>query len=319
MKYPKIAVILLNYNNAEKHTIPCINSLLANKYPKLKIVIIDNHSPNEYERIQLGKISKKHPEIINIFLDDSYGFSLGNNVGLTWAINNKIDYCWILNNDTVVIPTAISSLLEHFLAAKLNPENDIITSIITYFDNDTIWYNGCHDIPFFNFVKSEDKNRLFEDLKQVKLGLKKTQYGTGCSLFFSIELIKMHGLLHPDFYFYADDLYFTQNRNIYVIQEPLVRHKVSSTLGIKGSSRFSQLQAFWYVRSSIVYYFKYKKINIYEKLFYLLFTQPLITLLYIRDYKSFIEQVRGIKSAMKYLIFNIPHPYTRKIPKLLNS
>jgi len=45
MNYPKVAIIILNYNSW-KDTIECLESVLRNDYPNYQVIVIDNGSPN---------------------------------------------------------------------------------------------------------------------------------------------------------------------------------------------------------------------------------------------------------------------------------
>jgi GT2 family glycosyltransferase len=45
MTYPKVYIILLNYNNWAD-TIECLESILRNDYPNYQVVVVDNNSPN---------------------------------------------------------------------------------------------------------------------------------------------------------------------------------------------------------------------------------------------------------------------------------
>ncbi|MBX0310560.1 MAG: glycosyltransferase family 2 protein [Sulfurihydrogenibium sp.] len=45
MKYPKVYIILLNYNGWAD-TIECLESVLRNDYPNYQVIVVDNNSPN---------------------------------------------------------------------------------------------------------------------------------------------------------------------------------------------------------------------------------------------------------------------------------
>jgi len=45
MKYPKVYVIILNYNGWAD-TIECLESVLRNDYPNYQVIVVDNNSPN---------------------------------------------------------------------------------------------------------------------------------------------------------------------------------------------------------------------------------------------------------------------------------
>jgi len=43
--WPKIAIIILNYNNWQD-TIECLESVLRNDYPNYQVIVVDNGSAN---------------------------------------------------------------------------------------------------------------------------------------------------------------------------------------------------------------------------------------------------------------------------------
>ena len=45
MNYPKVAIIILNYNGWAD-TIECLESVLRNDYPNYQVIVVDNNSPN---------------------------------------------------------------------------------------------------------------------------------------------------------------------------------------------------------------------------------------------------------------------------------
>jgi len=45
MNYPKVAIIVLNYNGW-KDTIECLESVLRNDYPNYQVIVVDNGSPD---------------------------------------------------------------------------------------------------------------------------------------------------------------------------------------------------------------------------------------------------------------------------------
>lgn len=315
MKYPKIGVILLNHNNFH-HTKECIKSLDETQYPELYIYIVDNDSDDKYIP-ELLEFAKLHSKVKLDLLDDSYGFTKGNNIGLTHARTDDMDYLWVLGNDTVVAKDAPQLLLKTFTSFKLNPKTDNLSSIIAFYDVDRVWYNGLYDLPLVNFPKSIDKGKLTSQANQDDLVINKVRYGNGSCYFFSREFLDQHGYMDEDYYFYYDDLAFTKDANNFVLQKALIRHKVSATLGVPGKSTFTPFQAYWSGRNGIVFYFKDKKINIVEKLIYLSFTIWASAAMYIRSWNTLIEYLKGIGSGLSYVYTGKNHPYCTRKPRHL--
>lgn len=98
-KLPKIAIIVLNWSGL-KNTTACLKSLIKNKYPSFKIILVDNNSQNN-EGQKLKKQFKQ--AIILIQNKENLGFAEGNNVGIRVAFKDpKVRHVLLLNNDTIV-------------------------------------------------------------------------------------------------------------------------------------------------------------------------------------------------------------------------
>ena len=109
---PKISVIALTYNNLNLTKL-CLNSLLHwSDYPNLEIIIVDNNSSDNTPNY-LTELNARHPAIQIIQNKANEGFAKGNNIGLTAATG---DYLVVLNNDTVVTPGWLLTMLRHLQA-----------------------------------------------------------------------------------------------------------------------------------------------------------------------------------------------------------
>ncbi len=128
----RVYVILVNWNGWQD-TIECLQSLLLLEYPDFRIVVCDNGSGDdsfleirnwavrqevsfaEYLRTEAetGGSLAVYPVLTIIQNGENLGFAGGNNVGLRYAIaRGDAGYCWLLNNDTVVEPDALTHLVE---------------------------------------------------------------------------------------------------------------------------------------------------------------------------------------------------------------
>jgi len=293
---PKVAVVLINRNGFDL-TAACVASLLETHYPSLLIIIIDNGSDKK-ELDRLNELVVKYPNILLRPLGFNAGFTKGNNAGIAIALQQKADFIWILNNDTEVSKDAVELSVKAFDEYKLDRANTILSSIITYADSDRVWCNGLRDLPLFNFPKSVDKNKPVQKVARAGLVLKRAQYGVGCSMFFAKEFVETHGMMNEDYFIYFDDLDYSMGcQNLY-IQQPLVKHKVSSTSGFMGSPRYTPFQAFLFAKNGLYFYFKRKKIPWYEKLIFLGFTTWVFVALYVRDMDALCAYLKGLRSGL---------------------
>lgn len=109
---PKVSVIVLTYNNIEL-TKACLDSIAKyTDYPNVEIIVVDNASTDESPEF-LRTFASAHPNFQVIFNDKNLGFAAGNNVGLKAATG---DYLVMLNNDTVVTPGWLLTMVRHFQA-----------------------------------------------------------------------------------------------------------------------------------------------------------------------------------------------------------
>jgi GT2 family glycosyltransferase len=293
---PKVAVVLINRNGFSL-TEPCVESLLKTEYPNLLVIIIDNGS-NQNELDQLAGLARREKSVVVHPLGHNAGFTKANNAGLKVGLEQGADFFWILNNDTEVRKDAIELSLKAFSQHALDANHTLVSSIITFADNDHIWCNGLRDLRLFNFPKSVDKNKPATQVAQPGVVLKPAQYSVGCSMFFAREFVQTHGLTNEEYFIYYDDLDYSLGRNNVYIQQPLVKHKVSSTSGFKGSARFTPFQSFLFAKNGILFYFGKKKIPWYEKVIYLGFTNWVFVVLYVRDFPTFTAHLKGLRDGL---------------------
>jgi GT2 family glycosyltransferase len=293
---PKVAVILINRNGC-KLTEACVRSLVHTKYSNLLIIITDNGSQQD-DLDQLANLRRTEKSVVIHPLGYNAGFTKANNAGVRLALDQDADFLWILNNDTEVREDAIELSLKAFSDCALNVNDTLVSSIITYADNDNIWCNGLRDLAWVNFPRSVDKLKPALQVAQPGLVLKTAEYSVGCSMFFAREFVTKHGLMNEDYFIYYDDLDYSLGRNNVFIQQPLVKHKVSSTSGFKGSGRFTAFQSFLFAKNGIHFYFRKKKIPFLEKVIYLSFTTWVFVLLYVRDFSALTAHFKGLWAGL---------------------
>ena len=110
IKMPRVSVIILTFNNLDL-TKACLDSVLKRSdYPNLEVIVVDNAS-TDGTPAYLEDFGQRHPEVRMLLNSENLGFAAGNNVGLAIATG---DYLVVLNNDTVVTPGWVLTLLRHF-------------------------------------------------------------------------------------------------------------------------------------------------------------------------------------------------------------
>ena len=127
MSKPFVSIVILNWNGF-RDTLECLASLEALTYDFYEIIAIDNASTDGSEQ----KIREAHPNLTLIQSGANLGFAGGNNVGIRHALQGGADYVWLLNNDTVVEPDALSELVKR---AQTEPKVDMCGSTLVYYHN----------------------------------------------------------------------------------------------------------------------------------------------------------------------------------------
>lgn len=102
----KVSIIVLNWNG-KKFLKNCLDSLQKVTYSPLEIIVVDNNSKDGSQEF----VKTNYEKVILIENKENYGFAKGNNIGFEIS---KGDYILILNNDTIVTPNFLSSLIKDF-------------------------------------------------------------------------------------------------------------------------------------------------------------------------------------------------------------
>jgi GT2 family glycosyltransferase len=134
-KNPKVIIQILHYKDIDD-TITCLNSLFELDYKNFEILVIDNSDKETPEDPKLLEL-EKNKQITLIKTWDNKGFTGGHNIGFEFSINNNADYIWVLNNDTLVLPDTLSTLVSDI---ESNDKIGAVSPIIYHYDTDEIQY-----------------------------------------------------------------------------------------------------------------------------------------------------------------------------------
>jgi GT2 family glycosyltransferase len=123
------------------------------------------------------------------------GFADGCNAGLRFAMKRGFRHIWLLNNDTIVDPGALSALMR---TAGSDERIGIVGSKIFFYD-------------FPSLVQSLGSNRILWPAKAVpdtgasESTRRKVKWVSGTSLLLRAELLEAVGLFDERFFMYAED------------------------------------------------------------------------------------------------------------------
>jgi len=102
----KVYVVIVTFNGMNWIG-NCLNSVFHSSIP-LKVVIVDNNSRDE----TVSFIKNNYPEITLLEQHKNLGFGAGNNIGISYALKNGVDYVFLLNQDVYIQENTIKKLIE---------------------------------------------------------------------------------------------------------------------------------------------------------------------------------------------------------------
>jgi len=244
-----VAIIILNWN-AYDDTFECLKSLEHLTYPYFHVFLVDNASQdNSFDKLQEDyKEGKFNVPITFIQTGANLGFAGGNNVAIKEAYNQGYQYFWLLNNDTVVDPNALTPLVD---SIKKDPTIGIAGSKIYYYGTNKIWFAG----GIVNKLTGNTKHIGMKDIDSEKYSsVLDVDYVTGCSLFFRKEILDTVGYMVEDYFLYYEETDWNLRASqmgwkIKYIPTSVVYHKVSSSSG--GESNISPAVNYYLIRNAI--------------------------------------------------------------------
>ncbi len=247
----KIFTVLVNFNGHED-TIECLSSLCQLDYKNNQIFVVDNSSSSDsIQKIINWTIKQQHnysfiseddflynevkSSIVLIKSNSNKGFAAANNIVLKYFLKfaNKTDYCWILNNDTVVNKDIIHHFLKYFQSEK--KENlGILGATLVYYDNPKI-IQGLGG-SFNEFLLISKHVLEGKSLESVANKHYKIDYVIGASMFISYSFLNTVGLMNEVFFLYFEELDWAKRAKnkgfaIDYCETALVFHKEGKSIG----------------------------------------------------------------------------------------
>ena len=286
-----IAIVLLNYNSW-LDTIECLESVLKLDYKNYKIFLVDNSdNTTSWDKI-IGWADggvmvdeTKYPELINplvkkpinykaYFEGDEIedtdqdlilirakrndGFAAGNNIALRQIMkNNKFDYVWLLNNDTVVPKNSLKVLTNNIESNKSNI--GILGSALAYYSNPkTLQGIGGDYNKWFGTSKPIDNGKNILSLKTNN----KIDYPIGAAMFVTKKFLNEVGLLNEEYFLYYEELDWVLRGRKYGFTvsyspESIVYHKVGSSIGTGKAMERSEFSDYYTLKNRIKFVKKY--------------------------------------------------------------
>jgi|YNPNPStandDraft_1061719.scaffolds.fasta_scaffold03351_8 GT2 family glycosyltransferase len=244
--FPLVYVVILSWNQRED-TLTCLESVTRLDYPNLRLLLVDNGSSDG----TVEAAARQFPDIEIIANESNLGFAAGCNVGLRHALKQGADYVFLLNNDTLVDPAALTHMM-----ALAGPDVGMVAPKIYYAGDSTrIWSVGgrCHPLTL---EKTGDRRGCIDTGQWDEV--QERDYLVGCALLLSRRLLMEVGLFDERFFMYYEDSDLSLRARsagfrLLLSPEARVWHKVALSSG--GSN--SPSERYWMARSSVLFFHKH--------------------------------------------------------------
>ena len=185
----RLLVIVLNFNGIED-TLACLESLHRQTCRDFAVQVIDNGSRAD----DLSLIPARFPDVEVIALPENLGWAGGNNVGMRLAVERGFAYVCLLNNDTVLDPSAIEMLLA---AVAVIGRPCLLHPTIAYFDDPAKWQLYPRPHP--------SGDPVIEELESSH-DIVTMDWAYGACLLFPASVLRRVGLLDERFFLQLEEI-----------------------------------------------------------------------------------------------------------------
>jgi len=101
-----VGVVIVNWNRLDD-TLACLESVKGSMHPASCVIVVDNGSRDS----SVKRIQQAYPDVTVIVNSVNLGFAGGNNKGIEVALDRRVRYVLLLNNDAAVEPETIGEMI----------------------------------------------------------------------------------------------------------------------------------------------------------------------------------------------------------------
>jgi GT2 family glycosyltransferase len=292
-------IILVNWNGRQD-TIECLDSLMRLDTDDFSVVVVDNGSVDDTigalqawetggatRAVREGPIwstlppERRHDPTLRVvsLADESaprpngarvtllaagrnLGFAAANNIGMDFAVRDPgARFLWLLNNDTVARPDALSQLVAH---ADGHLDQAMIGSTLLYHDAPQIvqglggWTRPNRALAgHIGFGGRADE---LPDQAQVEAEL---AYVMGASMFVRRDLFDRTGGMSDDYFLYYEELDWVRRlpkgARLGICLASVVYHKEGGSIGTSSVARPSDTSLYYYTVNTLRYVWRYDR------------------------------------------------------------
>jgi hypothetical protein len=187
-------VIVLTYNGLDL-TLDCIRSLDRQTGAVFDVLIVDNASPDGTAEA----LRRERPDLQVLQAGSNLGYAGGNNLGLRHAIRAGAGPFMLLNNDTLLEPDCIRTLLA---TLDRKPGIGILGPMVyTWGEGNTISSAGGR----IDWRHADAINVGAGEPDEGQYGPRSVDFVNGCSLLITRQAVEKAGLLDENYFMYWEE------------------------------------------------------------------------------------------------------------------
>lgn len=329
-----VSIVLVNWNTPG-HTLLCLASLMRLDGPQPNIMVCDNASRDgsyaiireallamltpprpdwqtfRFQERVAGRSEEAQanrpdsPEIVLLGTPRNLGFAGGVNVCLRYALaNTRMEYAWVLNNDTAVDARAMTALLE---VMRNRPEVGLCGSTLLYFNQPrVIQAVGGTYHPWWGTTRHLLAHQPYSAEICRKIAPDHFDYVVGGSLFFRRAALERVGLLAEDYFLFFEELdwIFRQRRmapdlKLGYAPDSIVYHQEGASTGVNGAAGKTY-------RYEMDYFFQTSRLRFARRFFPLRYWVVRTSLLGVALNRIRRRQWRSLRLALGLLVGWVP-------------
>jgi GT2 family glycosyltransferase len=193
MEMNTVFVVVVTYNGKQwyKH---CFESLRSSIIP-IHIIAVDNASSDN----TVNYINSNFPEVHVIKSAINLGFGQANNLAIKYALNNKADYIFLLNQDAWIEPNVIAGLID---IHKSNLQYGILSPMHLNAQKNQIERGLAEFIANYNITPLDLINDMYFNRIQ---DLYETKYVNAAAWLLPRIILETIGGFDPIFFHYGED------------------------------------------------------------------------------------------------------------------
>jgi GT2 family glycosyltransferase len=242
---PAVAAVVLDWNGGSE-AVEAVESLVASRYPNLRIILVDNGS-----RIPvIAEVRRRHAAVMTIANDVNLGYAGGNNVGIRAGLAAGAAYVLVLNNDARVRPDTVAALVE--VARRDDRVAAVGAKILRADRPDRLWMAWGEVTWRQSLVRLVGQDRADGPSFAVE---RDVEWVSGCGLLLSRRALAEIGLFDEDFFAYHEEVDWcarARARGLRVVYTPRaeVLHRGE---GSSGGSRYVSRKQYFAGRNMVLF------------------------------------------------------------------